>query len=110
MRISAFDGIKPTIVIPDVHGTMFWKDFVADRKPGERVVFLGDYFLRMGHGPIAASEADNFLEIVDYARKKPETYLLMGNHDFEHTPFTQFEPWVYHPEFHKAIMSNLDMI
>lgn len=101
MHICGFEGIKPAIVIPDVHGTLFWKDFVAERRPDDRVIFLGDYFLRRGHGSFAKSEAANFLEIVEYARKNPDTFLLMGNHDFEHTNFTQYESWDYRPEFQK---------
>lgn len=71
---------------------------------------MGDYFLRRGSGPFAASETDNFLEIAEYARKNPDTILLMGNHDFEHTPFTQYEAWECNPDARTAIMSNLDIM
>lgn len=109
MRIEGFPGITPTIVIPDVHGTMFWKDFVAERMPGERVIFLGDYVMRRHHGPFAASEMDNFLEIVEYARNNPETYLLVGNHDYEYTEYTQYETFYYRPDLEEAIRNNIDI-
>lgn len=109
MHISGFEGIQPTIVIPDVHGTLFWKDFVAERKPGERVLFLGDYVLRRGRGPFAASEADNFLEIVEYARANPDTYLLIGNHDYEYTNFTRYETFDYRPDLEEVIRNNIDI-
>lgn len=80
--------MKPTLIISDVHGTVFWKDIVAERRPGERVIFLGDYYDKRGNGPFADDEDANFNEICLYAKNNPETYLLVGNHDFQHTIYS----------------------
>lgn len=80
-------SIRPTIVIPDVHGTTHWQDFVSRRKPGDQVVFLGDYFDRRGRGPFAKSEVENFLVICNYVESHPDTHLLVGNHDFIYLPW-----------------------
>lgn len=104
--------MRPTIVISDVHEMTHWKSFVERRKPGDRVVFLGDYFDRRGRGPYAPC-VDNFQEICAYARANPDTWLLLGNHDFEYLPFTKWPPvpWGYREGMiRKALMDNLDLL
>lgn len=67
-------------VIGDIHGRTNWKEVV---KEDHINVFVGDYF-----DPYSkVSEDDlvgNFLDIVDYKTKYPETVLLYGNHDFHY--------------------------
>lgn len=75
------------IVISDVHASDRWKGMLAARKPGDEAIFLGDYFDRRGYGPFAESQARNFIEICDYALANPPTTLLIGNHDFNYTPW-----------------------
>ena len=64
-------------VIGDIHGRRNWKELV---KEDEVNVFLGDYF-----DPYDRFTADqlveNFLEIITFKEKHPETVLLYGNHD-----------------------------
>lgn len=103
----------PTLVISDVHGSTHWKDFLTQRQPDDRVIFLGDYFDRRGYGPFASSDAQNFLEICDYARNNPATYLLVGNHDYDYLPFARWqpEPWgKKERENREALLANLDLL
>ncbi|MDE5831857.1 MAG: metallophosphoesterase [Desulfovibrio sp.] len=113
MRVTGIcEDLRPTIVIPDVHETTFWERFVSLRRPGDRVVFLGDYFARNGRGPFAESAIRNFLKICAYARENPDTHILMGNHDFELTSFS-LSPADWEIDFsarHLAIMTNLDIL
>lgn len=105
--------MKPTLIISDIHGSTRWKEFVSRRRPGERVVFLGDYFDRRGRGPFASDDATNFLEIGDYARRYPDTILLVGNHDYQ---YATFAPWTPKPwgererRNREALMSAIDSL
>lgn len=104
--------MRPTIVVPDVHEMIHWQEFAKKRRPGDRMIFLGDYFDRRGRGPYAPC-VDNFLEICAYAREYPDTHLLLGNHDFEYTPFVRWapEPWGYREGMiRQAIMENLELL
>ena len=72
------------LVIPDVHGRLFWKDAVESH-PEMPVIFLGDY-----HDPYPSegiTEEDslaNFREILDYAASHDNVQLLLGNHDLHY--------------------------
>lgn len=107
-----FENAHPAIVIPDVHGSLNWKKFVEKRGPGDRVIFLGDYFDRRGHGPFARSDVQNFREICEYARSNPDTHLLVGNHDFDYTPFADVLPqaWWNLEANRQAVQENLDLL
>ena len=112
-RIGFGQHTRPTLVISDVHGSVHWKGFVEQRRPGERVVFLGDYFDRRGVGPFVENDVQNFLEICAYARSHTDTWLLMGNHDFAYTPYARWqpEPWGWAEQATRdAIMANLDLL
>lgn len=76
--------MSDVITVSDVHGSTNWKEIVKDAKPADTVIFLGDYFDLRGKGPFARTEAENFLEICEYARKRPKTVMLIGNHDFDY--------------------------
>ena len=105
--------MKPTLVISDVHGSIHWKELVARRRPGERVVFLGDYFDRRGNGPFAEDEAKNFLDILDYVSSRPDTIALIGNHDYQYAPFAPYtpEPWGDREDrFREALMYGIDAL
>ncbi|MDE5833073.1 MAG: metallophosphoesterase [Desulfovibrio sp.] len=105
--------MKSTLVISDVHGSLCWKDALANRCPGAKVVFLGDYFDRRGRGPFSSDDAENFLEICDYASRNPDTILLAGNHDYHYMTFapSPAEPWGPREDrIRKAVMSRLDML
>ena len=67
-------------VIGDIHGRTNWKNVVI---PDGINVFVGDYF--DPYTDISAnSMVENFLEIMDFKSKRPETILLYGNHDFHY--------------------------
>lgn len=106
-------NVRPTLVISDVHGSMHWKTFLKQRRHGERVVFLGDYFDRRGKGPFASSEAENFAEICGHARHEPDIFLLLGNHDFDCMPFTRCKIYPMGSRERanqEAIMENIDLL
>lgn len=71
------------IIIPDVHGRVFWKDAISKRRENEKVVFLGDYLDPYYHEGIDAKQAlENFKEILEYLKENKETTIaLLGNHD-----------------------------
>lgn len=92
------------IIIPDIHGRTFWKDAVKERKPGEKIIFLGDYLdpypyeWENGQDPEFEypidSEAqfdifkhvwDNFEEIIGFKKSNgKDVVLLLGNHDLHY--------------------------
>lgn len=99
------------VIISDVHGQTFWKKIAERTSSSDTLVFLGDYFDRRGRGPWAESQIDNFLEICAFARKRPDTHLLVGNHD------TQYMPWdvmmdggVQPPDIQEALLSQLSLL
>lgn len=67
------------IIVPDVHGRIFWKDiFDYDCD----VVFLGDYLDPYpGEGIYPWDALENFVQILTYAEAHPKVTLLYGNHD-----------------------------
>ena len=70
------------ILIPDLHGRMFWKEAVANADEATRIIFLGDYTDPYGFEEITPKEAfDNFVAVLEYARSHPNVELLLGNHD-----------------------------
>ena len=90
------------IVIPDVHGRLFWKEAIAAAKEDEKIIFLGDYLdpysYEFEEDPLMAQFAEtyetrsnhvlnNFKEIIEFKRQNPDrVVLLLGNHDFHYLP------------------------
>lgn len=73
---------KKVILIPDLHGRMFWKKAVAEAGADDRIIFLGDYTDPYEFEEITPKEAfENFVEVLEYARSHPNVELLLGNHD-----------------------------
>lgn len=73
------------IILPDIHGRMFWKEAIRQKKAGEVVLFLGDYMEPYtSFEDITSDESyENFTEIIDYKKNNAdECILLLGNHDF----------------------------
>lgn len=91
-RIRAEHVFRPdaeyvALIIPDVHGRMFWKEAVL-KYPNMPVIFLGDY-LDPYHNHIEDISADealrNFEEILAYKRANSKrVVLLLGNHDLHY--------------------------
>lgn len=74
------------LIIPDVHGRLFWQEpvkDVIDNYPEVHIVFLGDYLSPYPHEHISHEEAwERFWEIDKLKMKYPERVtLLFGNHD-----------------------------
>lgn len=85
------------IIIPDIHGRIFWKDAVKSAKEDEKIVFLGDYLdpyvsefkTNTELQRFAKTDSDmykhtikNFKEIIKFKKDNPDNViLLIGNHD-----------------------------
>lgn len=65
-------------IIGDIHGMPVWKSLVKDECIN---VFVGDYF--DPYLPSISYEdcKNNFLEIIDYKKKHPQTVLLYADHE-----------------------------
>ncbi len=75
---------KRILVVPDVHGRLFWKEPVERYvEVADRIVFLGDYLdpYRDEDG-LADDIYENLMEIVELKRRhRDKVVLLKGNHD-----------------------------
>lgn len=71
------------IIIPDVHGRSFWKEYVKGHEE-EDIIFLGDYLDPYGYEGILCKDAiENFKEILKFKKAHMDNVtLLLGNHDF----------------------------
>ena len=69
------------LVISDVHGTAYWKEYIKNIDNYEYVVSLGDWF--DNHECIEDSdEIENFKEALEWKNKYKEKFImLLGNHD-----------------------------
>jgi len=67
-------------IIGDIHGRVNWRDLVLDDCVN---VFVGDYFSPYHPCPFE-EQARIFNEIIDLKKRRPETILLIGNHDEDH--------------------------
>lgn len=97
------------IIIPDVHGRVFWKDAV---KEDEKVVFLGDYVDPYPREGISLEDAiKNLEEIIEYKKSNPyNTILLLGNHDFmyldsKHNEISCRHDYINEPKITKLLMT-----
>lgn len=70
------------LIVPDVHGRLFWKDAVYSH-PESPVVFLGDYLDQYGEEHITDDQTLKvFKEIIALKRSRQDSvHLLLGNHD-----------------------------
>jgi predicted phosphodiesterase len=74
-----------TLIIPDVHGRVFWKEAIEKHKDKvNKIIFLGDYLDPYPWEGITRKEAiRNFQEIINFKiENKDKVILLLGNHDF----------------------------
>lgn len=75
---------KRILVIPDVHGTNYWKEAVKDNTVC-KIVFLGDYF--DSYNIPINTQIKNFLQILELKKEFPDkVVLLIGNHDYHYFP------------------------
>jgi hypothetical protein len=87
---------KPVLIIPDVHGRMFWIDAVnryeKEIASGKmEVVFLGDYLdvygfeVTEGRAVNSKQAVELFEEIIDFKKEHlKNVHLLLGNHDMHY--------------------------
>lgn len=83
---------KRILVVPDVHGRLFWKEPVGKHIGDvDRIVFLGDYLDPYpGEDGVAQDIIGNLKEIIELKRDHAEkVVLLKGNHD-EHYSSMRF--------------------
>lgn len=78
------------LIIPDVHGRTFWIDAISkypiDKYPNLKIIFLGDYLdpYTSYDGISEETAYNNFLAILDMAKKDHRIILLIGNHDWHY--------------------------
>lgn len=73
------------LVIPDVHGRVFWKGAVEQYSDCRDIVFLGDYHDPYPRERIPIQDSlENFREIIKFARAHSNVTLLLGNHDLHY--------------------------
>lgn len=78
------------LIIPDVHGRKFWEEDTSAlsemiEKQMIDVVFLGDYVDPYPFEDIKVKDAvENFRKIIEYADKRVNVHLLLGNHDMHY--------------------------
>ena len=102
------------IIIPDVHGRVFWKEIVKNSE--DKIIFLGDYVDPYPGENISLTGAlDNLSEIIDYKKSNPsKVILLLGNHDFmymdsEHNKYSCRHDFENEPKITKLLMGNRDL-
>ena len=102
------------IIIPDVHGRVFWKEIVKNSE--DKIIFLGDYVDPYPGENISLTGAlDNLSEIIDYKKSNPsKVILLLGNHDFmymdfEHNKYSCRHDFENEPKITKILMDNRDL-
>ena len=102
------------IIIPDVHGRVFWKEVVKNSE--DKIIFLGDYVDPYPGENISLTGAlDNLSEIIDYKKSNPsKVILLLGNHDFmymdsEHNRYSCRHDFENEPKITKILMDNQDL-
>ena len=68
-------------IIGDIHGRTSWKELVIEDCIN---IFVGDYFSPY-HSEYTFNKCmQNFREIIEFKKQRPETVLLIGNHDADH--------------------------
>lgn len=82
---------KRILVVPDVHGRLFWKEPVSrciDQV--DRIVFLGDYLDPYPiENEVSTDIVGNLMEIIELKREHMEKIVLLkGNHDEHYSSLT----------------------
>ena len=87
---------ESVLIIPDVHGRDFWREGVEKRKPGELIIWLGDY---TDPYPAEGITHDGIPALLSEIIKTPNSIFLLGNHDLS---------YVY-PSYSPAVRRDRDM-
>ena len=79
------------LIVPDVHGKIFWKIAKEYVNYVDKIVFLGDYldpYEKMDREAVIS----NFMDILTFKISQPNDFIiLMGNHDHHYLP--QYKEW-----------------
>ena len=99
------------IIVPDVHGRIFWKRIINSKLP---IVFLGDYLDPYWNENIDFLDAiNNFKEIIEFKKQnKDRVTLLLGNHDAHYvglSPDYCRMNFTYANEVYKLLNDNKDL-
>lgn len=78
--------MKKILILPDIHGRIFWKEPCERIDEYDKVIFLGDYTDPYPHEMISKKATiENLLEIIDFKTKVGnKCILLVGNHDMSY--------------------------
>lgn len=109
-------NMSKTVIIGDVHGRTDWEKIVAKENGFDKFVFIGDYFDNFP--PMKQEQIiSNFKNILTFKKEYPqEVVLLIGNHDFHYTSFSEetysgynkkFAPFIsklIHDALHEGLM------
>lgn len=102
------------LVVPDVHGRVFWKDAKDAITNVNKVIFLGDYLDPYRHEGITFEDAVmEFEDILAFKEDYPDkVVLLLGNHDMhylisEFMNCSRLNVW-RRVETHDLFMNNID--
>lgn len=99
-------------VIGDIHGRTSWKDLVIDDGIN---IFVGDYFSPYDKTCTFENCLNNFLEIIEFKKQRPETVLLLGNHDADHWQWLEYGEQMTRHHYHneskikEVFEANADM-
>lgn len=103
------------IIIPDVHGRIFWEKAIKQKSSDDIVIFLGDYLDPYPNENISKEDTlFNFIKIINLKKSDPEHYiLLLGNHDLGYLwgeYFCSSRHWYEkHEELHQLYQDNHDL-
>lgn len=107
--------MEKVLIVPDVHGRVFWKDAADEKYADHKIIFLGDYLDQYGFEGVGtdAEVFENFKEIVEFKRSNPDrVVLLLGNHDIHYLDksyaCSRFNGGMY-GEYHKFFESNIGL-
>jgi predicted phosphodiesterase len=103
------------LIVPDVHGRLFWRKAKELVKEYKQIVFLGDYLDPYPVEGITPREAfSEFKDIIEFKKAYPKKVtLLLGNHDL-HYYFTDFisstrKNYLDLDEYHKFFVDNREL-
>lgn len=93
--------MKRVLIIPDIHGRIFWKEDVTALMVDINnqvidVVFLGDYVDPYPQEGITDEQAiKGFREVICFAKNRNNVHLLLGNHDMQYFIENFVSEWDY---------------
>ena len=104
--------MSKVLVLPDIHGRLFWKEPCEDISGYDKVIFIGDYLDPYGFEEITEeSSMDNLRKIIELKKQHPEkVVLLLGNHDLPYYSLEYRELSHYHSRYscrHHAEMERI---